>query len=169
MCDLEGECSYRVQVLAATPSSAGHGVPDAGSAKASLQIPPGPATVSRRHQPAASQRSSPSATPLHGRPGGSPDGLVGQPAGVALVEAVLVGGLQLLGCGDDGAVLQAGPLRPVEVQGVARGDGSVVEYNACRPGVARRAGQERPPVPAVLTERRPSPKGPPGRLVRASS
>ena len=63
---------------------------------------------------------------------GSPDSLVCQPAGVALVEAVLIGGLQLLGRGDDGAVLQAGPLRPVEVQGVACGDGSVMEHDACK-------------------------------------
>lgn len=61
--------------------------------------------------------------------GVSPDGLVSQPARIALVEAILVGSLQLLGCGDDGAVLQAGPLCSVKVQRVACGDGSVVEHD----------------------------------------
>lgn len=85
-------------------------------------------------------------------PAGSPDSLVGQPAGVALVEAVLIGSLQLLGSGDDGAVLQAGSLRPVEVQGVARGDGSVMEHNACKTGAGQRAGQAQPPITEVLAE-----------------
>ena len=76
------------------------------------------------HQLSAGQHSSPSPTPLRWWSWGSPDSLIGQPAGVALVEAVLIGGLQLLGRGDDGTVLQAGPLRPVKVQGVARGDGT---------------------------------------------
>lgn len=84
----------------------------------------------------------------------SPDSLVGQPAGVALVEAVLIGGLQLLGRGDDGAVLQAGPLRPVEVQGVARGDGSVMEHDACKTHAGDRAGQAQPLVAEALGELR---------------
>lgn len=106
---------------------------------------------------------------LAGGLGGSPDSLVGQPAGIALVEAVLVGGLQLLGRGDDGAVLQAGPLRPVEVQGVARGDGSVMEHNACRTGAARGAGQAQPPVTEVLAELRQESQGPQSHLAWASS
>ena len=69
------------------------------------------------HQLSAGQRSSLSPTPLRWWPRGLPHSLIGQPAGVALVEAILIGGLQLLGRGDDGAVLQAGPLRPVKVQG----------------------------------------------------
>lgn len=88
-------------------------------------------------------------------PGGSPDSLVGQPAGIALVEAVLVGGLQLLGRGNDGTVLQAGPLRPVKVQGVARGDGSVMEHDACKTRAGRRACQAQPPITEVLTESLP--------------
>lgn len=83
---------------------------------------------------------------------GSPDSLVCQPAGVALVEAVLIGGLQLLGRGDDGAVLQAGSLRPVEVQGVACGDGSVMEHDACKTRDGKRAGQAQPPVTQALAE-----------------
>lgn len=93
------------------------------------------------HQLSAGRRSSPSPTPLRWWPRGSPHSLIGQPAGVALVEAVLIGGLQLLGRGDDGAVLQAGPLRPVKVQGVARGDGSVMEHDACKTQESERAGQ----------------------------
>lgn len=79
-------------------------------------------------------------------PRGSPDSLVGQPAGVTLVKAVLIGGLQLFGCSNDGTVLQAGTLCPVKVQRVARGDGSVMEHNACKTRVGGRAGQAQPPV-----------------------
>lgn len=68
------------------------------------------------------------------------------------MEAVLVGGLQLLGGGNDGTVLQAGPLRPVKVQRVARGDGSVMEHNACKTHAGGRAGQAQPPVIKVLED-----------------
>ena len=85
-------------------------------------------------------------------PGGSPDSLVGQPAGVALVEAVLVGSLQLFGCGDDGTVLQAGPLCPVKVQRVACGDSSVMEHDACKTRVGGTASQARPPAIEDLEE-----------------
>lgn len=121
-------------------------------AVASFQPQPRLATASQWQQLRAGRRSSPSSSPPRWWPGGSPDSLVSQPAGVTLVEAVLIGGLQLLGCGDDGAVLQAGSLRPVEVQGVARGDGSVVEHNACKTGTGQRAGQARPPITEVLAE-----------------
>lgn len=62
----------------------------------------------------------------------SPDCLISQPACITLVEAILIGGLQLLRGGDDGAVLKASPLGSVKVQCVACGNSSVVEHNACR-------------------------------------
>lgn len=93
-------------------------------------------------------------------PRGSPDSLVGQPAGVTLVEAVLIGGLQLLWCGDDGAILQAGPLCPVEVQGVACRDGSVMEHDACKRQEGERAGQPQPPIIEALAGSWPESRGP---------
>lgn len=107
--------------------------------------------VSHWCQLSAGQHSNPSPAPaLHPWPWDSPDSLVGQPAGVTLVEAILVGGLQLLGRGDDGTVLQTGPLCPVEVQGVARRDGSVMEHNACKTRAGGRAGQAQPPIIQAL-------------------
>lgn len=60
----------------------------------------------------------------------SPDGLVAEPAGVTLVEPFLKGCLELEGGPDHGPDVPAGLLSPREGQGVAAGDGSVVEEDA---------------------------------------
>lgn len=72
--------------ITAAPAQAGHGV---------MPAPPPGWPGALAHRP----------PPLCAWPGGSPDSLVGQPAGVTLVEAVLIGGLQLFRGGDDGTVL----------------------------------------------------------------
>ena len=59
-----------------------------------------------------------------------PHGLVGQPARVAVVVAILEGGLEVLGRGDDGRVVQAGTPGSGEGQCIALARGAVVEDNA---------------------------------------
>lgn len=58
-----------------------------------------------------------------------PDCLVPQPASITLVEASLVGSLELLGGGDHGAVLQAGLLGLDEGEGVSAGGCTVVKHH----------------------------------------
>ena len=60
----------------------------------------------------------------------SPDCLVLQPAGVTLLVACFVGGLELLGRGDDGPGAQAGLLGLLKGQRVAGGAGAVVEHDS---------------------------------------
>lgn len=59
----------------------------------------------------------------------SPDGLVRQPAGITLVVAIIVGGLQLGRRGDGGAVLHARCHGLLKGHRVAGGDGAVVEHD----------------------------------------
>lgn len=61
-----------------------------------------------------------------------PDCLVPQPASITLVEASLVGSLELLGGGDHSAVLQTGLLRLDKGEGVSAGGCTVVKHHACR-------------------------------------
>lgn len=58
-----------------------------------------------------------------------PDRLVPQPAGIALIEASLVGSLELFGGGDNRVVLQAGLLGLHEGEGVSAGGGAVVKHH----------------------------------------
>ena len=60
----------------------------------------------------------------------SPDGLVPQPAGVTVVQALQVGGLELPGAGHRGSYALARQLGLHEGQRVAARDGPVVEHNA---------------------------------------
>lgn len=60
----------------------------------------------------------------------TPDRLVGQPACVAVVKAVLKGGHQVFGRGDGGAHVMARLNRCREIQSVAAGLGAVVEDDA---------------------------------------
>lgn len=57
-----------------------------------------------------------------------PDSLVTQPPGITLVQTFLVGGLQLLGAGDDCPNALACLLSLYKGQGVPAGDGSIVEH-----------------------------------------
>lgn len=58
-----------------------------------------------------------------------PDCLVPQPAGIALIEASLVGSLELFRGGDNCVVLQAGLLGLHEGEGVSAGGGAVVKHH----------------------------------------
>lgn len=60
-----------------------------------------------------------------------PDCLVPQPASITLVEASLVGSLELLGRGDHSAVLQAGLLGLDKGEGVSAGGCTVVKHHTC--------------------------------------
>jgi len=71
-----------------------------------------------------------------------PDSLIREPSGIALVVSVIVGGLQLGRSGDGSAVLDAGGLRLLKVQGVAGGDGPVVEHNTYGDMESERATEE---------------------------
>lgn len=59
-----------------------------------------------------------------------PHGLIGQPARIAVVVAILESGLEVLGRSDDGRVVQAGAAGSGEGQGVALARGAVVEDDA---------------------------------------
>lgn len=60
-----------------------------------------------------------------------PDSLIRQPSSITLVVSIIVGGLKLGWSGDGGAVLHTSCLGLLKRQGVAGGDGSVVEHNTC--------------------------------------
>lgn len=79
-----------------------------------------------------------------------PDRLVGEPAGVALVQAVLEGGQQLCGCGH-GGVDGAARLRGlVEVKRVTAAVGSVVENHAWGESRRSAAGDGKPEMIGIL-------------------
>lgn len=58
-----------------------------------------------------------------------PDCLVPQPASITLVEASLVGSLELLGSGNHSTVLQAGLLGLDKGEGISAGGCTVVKYH----------------------------------------
>ena len=58
-----------------------------------------------------------------------PNSLVRQPASIALVVPIVIRSLQLGRGGDGGAVLHARGLGLLKGQGVAGGDGAVVEHD----------------------------------------
>ena len=60
-----------------------------------------------------------------------PDSLIREPSSITLMISIIVSSLQLGWSGDGGTVLDAGSLRLLERQGVAGGDGPVVEHNTC--------------------------------------
>lgn len=70
-----------------------------------------------------------------------PDGLVREPAGVALVQAVLKSSPELFWRSDGGARGVTGLHRSGKVQRVAASFSSVVEHHACR-GSGKKACEE---------------------------
>lgn len=77
-----------------------------------------------------------------------PDGLVGDPAGVALLVAAQVGGVELLGGGDAGSDAGTGILSLGKGVGVAPGALPVVEHDPCvghGTPVSRETAPSRPP------------------------
>lgn len=60
-----------------------------------------------------------------------PDSLIREPSSITLVVSVIVSSLELGWSGDGGAVLDTGCLGLLKRQGVAGGDGSVVEHDTC--------------------------------------
>lgn len=61
-----------------------------------------------------------------------PNSLVREPSSVTLVVSIIISSLELCWGGDGGAVLDTGRLSLLKRQGVAGGDGSVVEHNTCK-------------------------------------
>ena len=60
-----------------------------------------------------------------------PDSLIREPSSITLVVSVIISSLELFWSGNGGTVLDAGCLGLLKCQGVAGGDGSVVEHNTC--------------------------------------
>lgn len=60
-----------------------------------------------------------------------PNSLIREPSSITLVVSIIISSLELCWSGDGGTVVDTGCLRLLEGQGVAGGDGPVVEHNSC--------------------------------------
>ncbi len=60
-----------------------------------------------------------------------PNGLIGKPSSITLVVSIIVGSLELRWSSNGCTILDTSSLGLLKRQGVAGGDGSVVEHDAC--------------------------------------